>query len=79
MDTDPEGPLSDEEQRRFFELLHRVCLNHVDLFVSMKIEDPRMTFYIYIGFGPTLGSEHEDMYLPVDSNTRLARPANLDQ
>jgi hypothetical protein len=63
-------PLTDEEQRVFFRLLRRVCENHVDQWLMMRIETSGGPFFIDISLGPAPGVA-ADEYALVDPDSRL--------
>jgi hypothetical protein len=63
-------PLTEDEQRKFFELLRRVCENHVDQWLQMRVETSAgMPFFVDISLEPLPGEE--DQYSPVDEDARL--------
>ncbi len=64
-------PLSDDDQRLFFELLQRVCENHVDQWLRMRVDTSSgMSFFVDINLAPPAGDP--DLYeLRVTPNDRL--------
>lgn len=61
--------LTDDEQREFFELLRRVCENHVDHFLAMKTDTSDGPCFILISFLP---QGDPDFYVPITPDLRLA-------
>jgi hypothetical protein len=66
-----DGPLTDDEQRTFFSLLRRVCENHVDQWLLMRVGTPPNEWYVELGAQPSHGMEYAKEYHPVDEDTRL--------
>jgi hypothetical protein len=50
-------PLTDEEQYEFFALLRRICENHVDQFVNLKLDTDFGRWYVQIMMMPAPGAE----------------------
>jgi hypothetical protein len=62
-------PLTDDEQRAFFELLQRVCEHHIDHFLLMKMDTTDGPCFININFLPAGDPE---VYVQVGPDVRLA-------
>jgi hypothetical protein len=63
-------PLTDEEQQKFFELLRRVCENHVDQWFQVRVETSSgVDFFVDISLSPC--EAEEDEYATVNEQSRL--------
>jgi hypothetical protein len=60
-------PLTDEEQYEFFALLRRICENHVDQFVNLKLDTDFGRWYVQIMMMPAPGAEPEVYMLVPDA------------
>jgi hypothetical protein len=65
------GPLDDDEQRVFFELLRRVCEHHVDNFLTLRVDAEPLTFYVDIGLEPQSGDP--ELYVPIGPEARFGK------